>query len=977
MAEPLHELDHLFFQRWENEFERTSHPLARALHGFVALEELRACSATADYLYSGSTFQLIDDAKWVSTSRTLSAGGEQGHGVVRLYDVVAALLLRVNRPDRSANTRSSHEIEERLAEALGELRPTAALKEAEKAKDSMSAEVADAWVLDPDLVDTCALSAYLVEQKGSAHAPVVDLEDFVIAILLIPLGRKLVFETFLEPYSSSSITSLSRLLRPIVEKRFPPDTIWDEIFREIDETEHEITKEAVTEVRVPDYVADRPIEKLHDDVLNFREDARAVAEIVCQRNPGPPLAIGLFGDWGSGKSSFMNLLHHEIDQLAAQAHAHQSSNPFITRVDHIFFNAWQYNDVQLWPVLAENTFAQLRAGGAEGLSRQLSDEVLRELTKQVETWQDTADGLALDLMQTQHQETEKQDRLLKAANDRDDKINEAREEAIKAIGNHIANSDQRSASVKDQKATAADLVDAPEVTAGGTLRDVVKAVRIAWELRKDRWLLLVGIALTLVFAGVAWFTTHALFGLAVPVLPVLMWLQRAALPLVAALRTYRVKQEQAEQQFRRAQRDTSLELARLQRDIRQKENEIRRQLSRAAQFKGTSPAQVLEFFLSESAAVRSLQNEVGVVSRVRRAFQQLNAVIKSHDGTNGTPQRIVFYIDDLDRCRAEQVVRVLEAVHLLLAFDRFVVVVGVDTRWLETSLMSFYDEQLRANRDAANGGDLRSDPRATVRDYVEKIFQVPIQIPRLTTGEDGTFARLVDVLSPVTAPERKPDGGGDEFFARLRQLSPIQPLEIVMREPERFREAVARAQLSTDEVNLLKQLGSLAGRSPRAVKRLLNLYRLLRATRISTRLNAFLEGDGTSSRWPDYPGAQLCLAVEVGSPAEQIHRFREAVIVAAGVPGTTLSQLFLQPAKTDDPWTAVITAFFEALSPAQRPEEVHALLRTIVNLFGDTPDRLQVLRDIVVETSRFSFSPLADQPWRLASGVPSSHAGIA
>ena len=40
-------------------------------------------------------------------------------------------------------------------------------------------------------------------------------------------------------------------------------------------------------------------------------------------------------------------------------------------------------------------------------------------------------------------------------------------------------------------------------------------------------------------------------------------------------------------------------------------------------------------------------------------------------------QRIVLYVDDLDRCPSDRVVELLEAVHLLLAFALFVVVVGV------------------------------------------------------------------------------------------------------------------------------------------------------------------------------------------------------------------------------------------------------------------------------------------------------------
>jgi hypothetical protein len=55
-------------------------------------------------------------------------------------------------------------------------------------------------------------------------------------------------------------------------------------------------------------------------------------------------------------------------------------------------------------------------------------------------------------------------------------------------------------------------------------------------------------------------------------------------------------------------------------------------------------------------------------------------------------------------------------------------------------------------------------------------------------------------------------------------------------------------------------------------------------------------------------------------------------------------------------------SFFEALSPTQPREQVGALLRTIVERFGDSPQRLLVFRDIVLETSRFSFSPLGDRP---------------
>jgi hypothetical protein len=54
--------------------------------------------------------------------------------------------------------------------------------------------------------------------------------------------------------------------------------------------------------------------------------------------------------------------------------------------------------------------------------------------------------------------------------------------------------------------------------------------------------------------------------------------------------------------------------------------------------------------------------------------------------------RVVLYIDDLDRCPPAKVLEVLEAVHLLLALELFVVVVGVDPRWLRNSLRHQYQD---------------------------------------------------------------------------------------------------------------------------------------------------------------------------------------------------------------------------------------------------------------------------------------------
>ena len=105
--------------------------------------------------------------------------------------------------------------------------------------------------------------------------------------------------------------------------------------------------------------------------------------------------------------------------------------------------------------------------------------------------------------------------------------------------------------------------------------------------------------------------------------------------------------------------------------------------------------------------------------------------------------RIILFIDDLDRCPENIVVDVLQAVHLLLAFPLFVVVVAVDSRWLLHSL--------RQHSQALADDDV--DVASPVN-YLEKIFQIPFRL-RPHGGGRG-FDRLIDTLTAPAKHEESP-----------------------------------------------------------------------------------------------------------------------------------------------------------------------------------------------------------------------------
>jgi len=85
-------------------------------------------------------------------------------------------------------------------------------------------------------------------------------------------------------------------------------------------------------------VSDRPLDWTDNDVLGLRQRVIQLSDFLRNAETEPPLTIAVSGGWGSGKSSFMNLLHEDL---------HQRGNSVV------WFNAWHYHTEEhrntYWP----------------------------------------------------------------------------------------------------------------------------------------------------------------------------------------------------------------------------------------------------------------------------------------------------------------------------------------------------------------------------------------------------------------------------------------------------------------------------------------------------------------------------------------------------------------------------------------------------------------------------------------------------
>jgi hypothetical protein len=178
----------------------------------------------------------------------------------------------------------------------------------------------------------------------------------------------------------------------------------------------------------------------------------------------------------------------------------------------------------------------------------------------------------------------------------------------------------------------------------------------------------------------------------------------------------------------------------------------------------------LSQFLANRAAPGTYGQFRALLGEVRADFDQLSAELAQArsewlaSGASGMPplERIVLYIDDLDRCPPGKVVEVLEAIHLMLALDLFVVVVAVDGRWLTRCLEHQHHELF--DRGHPKGGSAEPADRggmASPADYLDKIFQIPYAV---TPPPPAAIASYIRSLLPVPAPEapQEPTTGNSE-----------------------------------------------------------------------------------------------------------------------------------------------------------------------------------------------------------------------
>jgi tRNA A37 threonylcarbamoyladenosine biosynthesis protein TsaE len=687
------------------------------------------------------------------------------------------------------------------------------------------------------------------------------------------------------------------------------------------------------------------------DPLSIRRDVESFAALLASKSLEPPLSIGLFGPWGSGKTTFLKRLRRAVERRADEARtAIDASQPtaYVSNVVHVDFNAWHFAEEALTSSLVDTILRQLSAyikddekvagiewreqkraalestkrkvAAATAVQEAAQTAVTKAETALVETRKLAAEQASSYQAVVQGVWTITKEELQKSPVVKDSGILEAVGDAIKSAGEL----DARLKAVTTRPARILSDLGWPRTLLFAALVLAVPPV-FAWAVGKELGIGQIGQLLSSVtaIASVIGLWARAATGAVSKVDQAITEVANAYAERIA--NNQGVVDAQANldaAQARAATAAAGLQAAR---------EELARTQTEVAN--ASLPAQMLQL-VSRRIEDQSYNKELTTLSLARADLEALSVILRDQlnyampaSNTGAPPgetssvesaravDRVILYIDDLDRCKPQDVVRVLQMVHMLLAFELFVVVVAVDARWVEDALMQSYRWLASSNADASDdsseGGGARSQRAIAVtpQDYLEKIFQISFWLEPMTSARAASY-----LASLVRAP--------------ARESGPVLGSGVAVEPSKVAGSAVpvtGKIEIAGIELDYMRALAAYVGPSPRRVKRLVNAYRLIKARMSDAQLSTFLTDRATEDgdlRSGPYQIVIGLLVIGTGAPSSSAQILKE---LAECDPRDGLEKVVDQFRSRNHPDWTMAAQVIETIMQTQKAKDVSEL----------------------------------------------------
>lgn len=680
----------------------------------------------------------------------------------------------------------------------------------------------------------------------------------------------------------------------VVQRLSEKDKIY--LWRQLGPALRSILERTVTQATRPTTTVSK-IGHFHNDTdtttdhLDISNDVTAFARIIAASSFQPPMAVALLGKWGSGKSFFMEQLRRKIGALSQMG----VDGAYCSGIAQIHFNAWSYMDTNLWASIISRIFEQLNIYiQADDSTTAAKNEIKATLIKRLSITSQEVSFLEDKKKQIDQQVKGLQDKVKNIRMELTRKIQAVRKNTLRAV---IANVDEQFsvrvrilAALNKNKTFCQSKEELRKIVPDEYWENPVEAYKQAKSsyaflrvfFRKGRWLINIGylaaviLLIVIVPKGLDWLEQQiAVTGFLIP--PFMITFLSAASVMFVRIRSAYKELKPIIASFWQIKEGYEAAITLARDKAAQDEKALLLQIEKNKaelimvneQVVSAKAVQAdLDFRINNALATETLYNfidkrsksedyrkHLGIISVIRKDLEILNSLFYEHQGevqTNGEAeifrnhfkvklQRIVLYIDDLDRCPEETVVQVLEAVNLLMAFPLFVVVAGVDSRWIRNALLRKHAIQFNGLHGGLGAGGAELDPS----DYLEKIFQVPFHLKEPTdTDVKGMISKLAmggaplpeiktkKVLTTPTATSVMAASAGDSIVSAEKLTSTKALTDAIIPEISSvatIKEQIETLTLTTTEVEILQRMSGIVGNNPRTIKRFVNIFRIIKA----------------------------------------------------------------------------------------------------------------------------------------------------
>ena len=214
-----------------------------------------------------------------------------------------------------------------------------------------------------------------------------------------------------------------------------------------------------------------------------------------------------------------------------------------------------------------------------------------------------------------------------------------------------------------------------------------------------------------------------------------------------------------------------------------------------------------EVFKALTEEQKEREDKTNAVANFRKDFDDLLTATKF--------KKLVVIIDDLDRCTPDRIIDNLEAVKLFLNVAKTAFVVGADPRIVKHAIEYRYKQK---------GKIVDTEDADIVKDYLEKLIQIPYNLPKLSDSEVETYISLLICKRELPQENFKKI---HEFFTTFRQRDRYSVCGFAAIKDsinEAHRDKILQSLISIPAlVPIITQ--TLSG-NPRQIKRFLNTLTL-------------------------------------------------------------------------------------------------------------------------------------------------------